>query len=92
MVVEQLHGSMLPLNRPDFRCTQKPTICDARATKHYERCQLEERERRAKHKLVERLTIICAHGHEVIIAKRTRQRTSTTSSPALVASQAITRL
>lgn len=74
MVAERLnHGSMLPLNRLDFRRTRKPTIRDARATEHSERRQRAERERRAKHKHVEQLTIICNHGREVIAANRNTQ-------------------
>ncbi|KAJ3562092.1 hypothetical protein NP233_g9787 [Leucocoprinus birnbaumii] len=74
MVAERLnHGSMLPLNRLDFRRTRKPTIRDARATEHSERRQRAERERRAKHKHVEQLTIICTHGREVIAANRSAQ-------------------
>jgi ATP-dependent helicase STH1/SNF2 len=74
MTAERLnHGSMLPLNRLDFRRTRKPTIRDARATEHSERRQRAERERRAKHKHVEQLTIICTHGREVIVANRQAQ-------------------
>jgi ATP-dependent helicase STH1/SNF2 len=74
MVAERLnHGSMLPLNRLDFRRTRKPTIRDARATEHSERRQRAERERRAKHKHVEQLTIICNHGREVVASNRNAQ-------------------
>ncbi|KXN84808.1 Chromatin structure-remodeling complex subunit snf21 [Leucoagaricus sp. SymC.cos] len=74
MVAERLvHGSLLPLNRLDFRRTRKPSIRDARATEHSERRQRAERERRAKHKHVEQLTIICNHGREVIAANRNTQ-------------------
>jgi len=74
MVAERLnHGSMLPLNRLDFRRTRRPTIRDARATEQSERRQRAERERRAKHKHVEQLTIICTHGREVIHVNRNAQ-------------------
>jgi ATP-dependent helicase STH1/SNF2 len=74
MVAERLnHGSMLPLNRLDFRRTRKPTIRDARTTEQQERRQRAERERRAKHKHVEQLGVICAHGREVIVVNRAAQ-------------------
>lgn len=74
MVAERLnHGSMLPLNRLDFRRTRRPTIRDARATEQSERRQRAERERRAKHKHVEQLTIICTHGREIINVNRNAQ-------------------
>jgi len=74
MVAERLnHGSMLPLNRLDFRRTRRPTIRDARATEQSERRQRAERERRAKHKHVEQLTIICTHGREVFNVNRNAQ-------------------
>ncbi|KAH6917669.1 SNF2-family ATP dependent chromatin remodeling factor snf21 [Coprinopsis sp. MPI-PUGE-AT-0042] len=73
-VAEHLaHGSMLPINRLDFRKTRKPTIRDARLTEQLERKQRADRERRAKHKHVEQLNIICAHGREVIAANRAAQ-------------------
>jgi len=74
MVAERLnHGSMLPLNRLDFRRTRRPTIRDARATEQSERRQRAERERRAKHKHVEQLTIICTHGRDIINVNRNAQ-------------------
>lgn len=73
-VAERLaHGTMLPLNRLDFRRTRKPTIRDARQTEMLERKQRQERERRAKHKHVEQLGVICAHGREVVAVNRTAQ-------------------
>ncbi|PPQ90452.1 hypothetical protein CVT25_014970 [Psilocybe cyanescens] len=73
-VAEKLmHGSLLPLNRLDFRRTRKPTIRDARMVENAERKQRLERERRAKHKHVEQLGIICAHGKEVIAVNRVAQ-------------------
>jgi ATP-dependent helicase STH1/SNF2 len=62
------HGTMLPLNRLDFRRVRKPTIRDARMTEQLERKQRLERERRAKHKHVEQLTVICNHGKELLAA------------------------
>ncbi|KAF8887716.1 SNF2 family N-terminal domain-containing protein [Infundibulicybe gibba] len=74
LVAERLnHGSMLPLNRLDFRRTRKPTLRDARMTEQLERKQRADRERRAKHKHVEQLGVICTHGREVIMANRSAQ-------------------
>ncbi|KAJ3807011.1 SNF2-family ATP dependent chromatin remodeling factor snf21 [Lentinula aff. lateritia] len=74
LVAERLtHGSLVPLNRPDFRRTRKPTIRDARMTEQLERKQRLDRERRAKHKHVEQLTVICNHGRQVIEANRAAQ-------------------
>ncbi|KAJ3514926.1 hypothetical protein NLJ89_g2080 [Agrocybe chaxingu] len=73
-VAERLtHGSMLPLNRLDFRRIRKPTIRDARMTEQLERKQRLERERRAKHKHVEQLAVICTHGKEVLAVNRAAQ-------------------
>jgi ATP-dependent helicase STH1/SNF2 len=74
MVAERLtHGSLLPLNRSDFRRTRKPTIRDTHMTENLERKQRVDRERRAKQKHVEQLSIICAHGREVLLANRSAQ-------------------
>ncbi|KAJ4499360.1 SNF2-family ATP dependent chromatin remodeling factor snf21 [Lentinula lateritia] len=74
LVAERLtHGSLVPLNRPDFRRTRRPTIRDARMTEQLERKQRLDRERRAKHKHVEQLTVICNHGRQVIEANRAAQ-------------------
>lgn len=74
LVAERLnHGSMLPLNRLDFRRARKPTIRDARMTEQLERKQRVDRERRAKHKHVEQLGVICTHGREVISVNRAAQ-------------------
>ncbi|GLB36607.1 putative snf2-ATP coupling, chromatin remodelling complex [Lyophyllum shimeji] len=73
-VAERLnHGSMLPLNRLDFRRIRKPTLRDARMTEQAERKQRVDRERRAKHKHVEQLGVICHHGREVINVNREAQ-------------------
>lgn len=74
LVAERLtHGSMLPLNRLDFRRTRKPTIRDARMTEQQERKQRADRERRAKHKHVEQLGVICSHGRDVVLANHGAQ-------------------
>ena len=74
MVAERLvHGTLLPLNRTEFRRTKKPSIRDARMTEQAERKQRAERERRAKAKHVEQLKTICDHGREVITANRSAQ-------------------
>lgn len=73
-VAERLiHGSMLPLNRADFRRARKPTIRDARMTEQAERKQRADRERRAKQKHVEQLGVICAHGREVLAVNNNAQ-------------------
>lgn len=73
-VAERLvHGTLLPLNRVDFRKTRKPTIRDARSTETLERKQRVDRERRAKHKHVQQLEIICAHGREIKAVNQTAQ-------------------
>ena len=74
LVAERLtHGSLLPLNRADFRRVRKPTQRDARMTEQLERKQRVDRERRAKHKHVEQLGVICNHGREVLTANRAAQ-------------------
>lgn len=74
LVAERLtHGSLLPLNRADFRRVRKPTIRDARMTEQLERKQRADRERRAKHKHVEQLAVITSHGKEVLAANRGAQ-------------------
>jgi hypothetical protein len=71
MVAERLtHGSLLPLNRSDFRRVRKPAIRDTHMTENLERKQRVDRERRAKQKHVEQLGIICTHGREVLAVNR----------------------
>ncbi|KAF7437300.1 hypothetical protein PC9H_004139 [Pleurotus ostreatus] len=73
-VAERLaHGSNLPINRTDYRRARKPTLRDARMTEQLERRQRTEREKRAKHKHVEQLMVICNHGREVIQVNRAAQ-------------------
>ncbi|KAF7340173.1 Chromatin structure-remodeling complex subunit snf21 [Mycena venus] len=67
------HGSLLPLNRPDFRRYKKPTIRDARVTEQLERKQRIDRERRAKSKHVEQLDVICQHAIQVVTVNRSAQ-------------------
>lgn len=76
LVAERLiQGTLLPLNRSDFRRVRKPTLRDARMTELAERKQRIERERRAKHKHVEQLGVICAHGREVLqVGRQARER------------------
>jgi len=74
LVAERLiQGTLLPLNRADFRRVRKPTLRDARMTEQAERRQRVDRERRAKHKHVEQLTIICSHGRDLINVGRQAQ-------------------
>jgi ATP-dependent helicase STH1/SNF2 len=74
IVAERLtHGSLLPLSRSDFRRVRKPAIRDTHITENLERKQRVDRERRAKQKHVEQLSIICAHGREVLSMNRTAQ-------------------
>lgn len=74
LVAERLiQGTLLPLNRVDFRRARKPTLRDARMTEQAERKQRIDRERRAKHKHVEQLTVICQHGRDVIAVNRAAQ-------------------
>ena len=73
-VAERLmHGTLLPLNRSDFRRTRKVQLRDIRSTEIAERKQRAERERRAKQKHIEQLGVICAHGREVIAVGRSHQ-------------------
>ncbi|KAI8983220.1 SNF2 family N-terminal domain-containing protein [Trametes punicea] len=90
-VAERLmHGSLLPLNRTDFRRVRKPAVRDARMTEQLERKQRIERERRAKQKHVEQLNIICAHGKEVIAVNRAAQDRVTRLSKAVLSFHAHT--
>ncbi|CAK5279848.1 unnamed protein product [Mycena citricolor] len=73
-VAESLtHGSLLPLNRPDFRRVRKPIMRDVRTTEQLERKQRIDRERRAKSKHIEQLDVICEHGKQVIAVNRAAQ-------------------
>ncbi|KAJ7674433.1 SNF2-family ATP dependent chromatin remodeling factor snf21 [Mycena rosella] len=67
------HGSLLPLNRPDFRRFRKPNLRDARLTEQLERKQRADRERRAKSKHVEQLDVICVHAQQIIGVNRAAQ-------------------
>ncbi|KAF9524663.1 SNF2-family ATP dependent chromatin remodeling factor snf21 [Crepidotus variabilis] len=73
-IAERLaHGTMLPINRVDFRRVRKPTIRDTRTTEHLERKQRLDREQSAKRKHVDQLMVICAHGRKVIEVNRAAQ-------------------
>ncbi|TBU60066.1 P-loop containing nucleoside triphosphate hydrolase protein [Dichomitus squalens] len=66
-VAERLmHGTLLPLNRADFRRTRKVQLRDIHNTEVAERKQRMDRERRAKQEHIEQLGIICMHGREVL--------------------------
>ncbi|KAF7306400.1 hypothetical protein MIND_00431200 [Mycena indigotica] len=67
------HGSLLPLNRLEFRRFRKPALKDARTTEQRERQQRMERERRAKSKHVEQLDVICQHAVSVQTVGRNAQ-------------------
>ncbi|KAJ7102506.1 SNF2-family ATP dependent chromatin remodeling factor snf21 [Mycena belliarum] len=67
------HGSLLPLNRPDFRRFRKPTLRDARLTEQLERKQRLDRERRAKSKHVEQLDVIVGHAQQIVAVNRAAQ-------------------
>ena len=72
-VVERLtHGTLLPIDRKEFRRYRKPTMRDARATEQLERKQRLDRERRAKQKHLEYLGVICKHGHDMLEANRNK--------------------
>lgn len=71
--VERLtHGTLLPIDRKEFRRFRKPTIRDARATEQLERNQRLDRERRAKQKHLEYLGVICKHGQDLLEANRNK--------------------
>lgn len=73
-VVERLaHGTLLPLDRKDFRRPRRPTLRDARMTEQLERKQRHERERKVKQKHLEQLASICAHGKELLVVNRAHQ-------------------
>ncbi|KAG1780724.1 SNF2 family N-terminal domain-containing protein [Suillus placidus] len=73
-VAERLiQGILLPLNRVDFRRTRKSTLREARMTEQAERKQRIGRERRAKHKHVEQLGVICQHRRDIIAVNRSAQ-------------------
>lgn len=67
------HGTLLPLDRAEFRRARRPTARDVRTTEQAERRQRLDRERRVKQKHVAQLGVICAHGREVLAAGRAAQ-------------------
>ena len=73
-VVERLNrGTLLPLDRKDFRRPRRPTLPDARTTERLERKQCADRERHVKQKHPEQLAVICNHGKEMIAMNRAHQ-------------------
>ncbi|KAG1738616.1 SNF2 family N-terminal domain-containing protein [Suillus paluster] len=91
LVAERLiQGTLLPLNRVDFRRARKPTLRDARMTEHAERKQRIDRERRAKHKHVEQLGVICQHGRDIITVNRSAQDRVTKLGRAVLSFHAFT--
>ena len=73
-IVERLtHGTLLPLDRKDFRRTRRPTLRDARMTETLERKQRADREHRVKQKHLEQLAAICNHGREMVATNRAHQ-------------------
>lgn len=74
-VVDRLmHGALLPVDRKDLRRFRKPTIRDVRATENLERKQRQDRERRAKQKHLDYLTVICQHGQTNVLQRRRAQQ------------------
>lgn len=91
LVAERLiQGTLLPLNRVDFRRARKPTLRDARMTEQAERKQRIDRERRAKHKHVEQLSVICQHGQDVVAVNREAQHRVTKLGRAVLSFHAFT--
>lgn len=91
LVAERLiQGTLLPLNRVDFRRARKPTLRDARMTEQAERKQRIDRERRAKHKHVEQLSVICQHGQDVVAVNRETQHRITKLGRAVLSFHAFT--
>ena len=90
-VAERLmHGTLLPLNRADFRRTRKVQLRDIHNTEIAERKQRMDRERRAKQKHIEQLGVICAHGREVLAAGRAAQERVTRLGKAVLSFHAHT--
>ncbi|TBU43114.1 SNF2 family N-terminal domain-containing protein [Dichomitus squalens] len=90
-VAERLmHGTLLPLNRADFRRTRKVQLRDIHNTEVAERKQRMDRERRAKQKHIEQLGIICTHGREVLAVGRAAQERVTRLGKAVLSFHAHT--
>ena len=60
------HGTLLPLDRNDFRRNRKPTLRKVRQTEGVERKERQGHERRAKQNHLEQLQGICAQGREMV--------------------------
>lgn len=67
------HGTLLPLDRKEFRRPRRPTLRDARTTESLEQKQRADRERRVKLKHLEQLLVICNHGRELAATNRAHQ-------------------
>ncbi|WFD29111.1 RSC chromatin remodeling complex ATPase component [Malassezia sp. CBS 17886] len=68
-VVASMHlATTLGLDRTAFRRVRKQTLRDARVTEQLERKQRTERERKAKQRHTDYLTMICAHGKDLVAA------------------------
>ena len=69
-----VHGSLVPMDRKELRRFRKPSLNDVRTTEALERKQRQDRERRAKQKHLDYLSIICQHGQtQVLQARRSHQ-------------------
>ncbi|KAG1821541.1 uncharacterized protein BJ212DRAFT_1545885 [Suillus subaureus] len=90
-VAEHLtQGTLLPLNRVDFRWTCNPMLRDAHMTKQAERKQCIDHERRAKHKHVKQLSVICQHGRDIIAVNCSAQDRVTKLGRAVLSFHAFT--
>jgi ATP-dependent helicase STH1/SNF2 len=62
------------MDRKELRRFRKPTINDVRTTEALERKQRQDRERRAKQKHLDYLSVICQHGQENVLQGRRAQQ------------------
>lgn len=68
-VIQSMHlATSIGLDRSAFRRVRKQTLRDARVTEQLERKQRTERERKAKQRHTDYLSLICTHGKELIAA------------------------
>src|SRR6201996_288945 len=65
-----IHGSLVPMDRKELRRFRKPSLNDVRTTEALERKQRQDRERRAKQKHLDYLSIICQHGQTQVLQAR----------------------
>ena len=69
-VLQSMHlATSLGLDRAAFRRVRKQTLRDARVTEQLERKQRTERERKAKQRHTDYLSMICTHGKELVAAQ-----------------------